>query len=146
MNEQKHVSVIYIKTTAEKLWIALTSAEFTRQYFHATDIESDWCVDSKVTYYNQDKSIAVEGRILEIDKPHKLRYTWHVHYNEAAKLEEPSEVTFLLEENEDATKLTVTHDQFPVDSVVYPQINEGWIAILCNLKTLIETDSVMSIS
>jgi uncharacterized protein YndB with AHSA1/START domain len=146
MSNLEHVSVIYIKASIDRVWEALTTAEFTRQYFHSTDIKSTWTTDAPVTFYNQDQSVAVEGTILEADKPNKLSYTWHVHYNPTAKAEEPSRVTYLLETVEDATKLTLIHDRFPVDSVVYSQINEGWIAILCNMKTLLETDSVMAIS
>ena len=146
MNKQEHVSVIYIKASPDSVWQALTSAEFTRQYFHSTDIRSDWTQDATVTFYNQDQSVAVEGKVLVVDKPNKLSYTWHVHYNPEAKAEEPSRVTYLLESVEDSTKLTLIHDHFPAESVVYQQINEGWIAILCNMKTLLETDSVMAIS
>jgi uncharacterized protein YndB with AHSA1/START domain len=146
MSNEEHISVIYIKAPIDRVWEALTNAEFTRQYFHSTDIKSDWTTGSTVTFYNQDQSIAVEGTILEADKPNKLSYTWHVHYNPVAKAEEPSRVTYLLETVEDATKLTLTHDRFPAESAVYPQINEGWIAIICNMKTLLETDSVMAIS
>ncbi len=146
MNEQHHVSVIYIKAKPEQVWEGLTSAEFTRQYFHSTEIESNWTSGSKVTFYNQDRSVAVEGEIIEADCPNKLVYTWHVHYDPAAMAESPSQVTFLLEEVEDSTKLTLVHDHFPPDSVVYPSIREGWIMILSNMKTLLETDTVMAIS
>jgi uncharacterized protein YndB with AHSA1/START domain len=90
--------------------------------------------------------VAVEGEVLTANPPLELSITWHVHYNEVAKKEEASKVTFQLEQVEDATKLTVTHEDFPENSVVFPEISQGWIAILCNLKTLLETDSVMAIS
>ena len=67
-------------------------------------------------------------------------------YNPVAKTEEPSQVTFLLEAVEDSTKLTLIHDHFQPGSVVYPEISEGWIMILSNLKTLLETNTVMAIS
>ena len=146
MTDQEHISVIYIKAEPERVWQALTSAEFTRQYFHSTEIESDWTTGAKVTFYNPDKSIAIEGKIQEADRPNKLSYTWHVHYNPQAKLETPSRVSYILEQVEDSTKLTVIHDSFPADSVVLPAISEGWIAILSNMKTLLETDTVMAIS
>tara|TARA_R110002072_G_scaffold104099_3_gene228436 strand:- start:8694 stop:9128 length:435 start_codon:yes stop_codon:yes gene_type:complete len=142
----KHVSVIFIHASLEQVWIGITSPEFTRQYFHNTDIESDWQAGSPVTFYNQDKSIAVAGEVIEARPSEFLRYSWHVRYNPAATQEKPSRVTFELETKNDATKLTVTHDEFPDNSVVYPQITEGWIAILCNLKTLLETNKVMAIS
>lgn len=144
--ENGHVSVIYIKASREAVWQALTSAEFTRRYFHQTDIESDWSEGADVTYYNQDRTVAVVGKVLEVDEPAKLSFSWHVHYNPVAKQETPSRVTYLLETVEDATKLTVMHDHFPAGSVVLPQISEGWIAILCNLKTLLETGEVMGVS
>jgi uncharacterized protein YndB with AHSA1/START domain len=146
MSNDKHVCSIYIKAEPESIWKALTTSEFTRKYFHATDIQSDWKPGSSVTYFNQDGSIAVLGKVLNANPPHELSITWHVHYNEAARKESPSKVSFLLEPAEDATKLTVIHDDFPLNSVVFPQISEGWIAILSNLKTLLETGSVMAIS
>lgn len=101
---------------------------------------------ANITFYNPDKSIAIAGEILELDEPNKLSFTWHVHYDPDAKKEEPSRVTYLLEQEKEATKLTVIHHNFPPDSVVYPNIIQGWIAILSNLKTLIETGSAMTIS
>ncbi len=146
MSNDKHVCTIYIKAEPARIWEALTSPEFTRKYFHATDIKSDWKQGSAVTYFNQDGSVAVVGEVLTANPPTELSITWHVQYSEAAKKEEPSRVTFLLEQVEDATKLTLIHENFPENSVVYPQISQGWIAILSNLKTLLETDSVMAIS
>ena len=146
MSNDKHVCAVYIKAEPEVIWEALTTPEFTRRYFHTTDIKSDWKQGSVVTYFNQDGSVAVEGEVLTSNPPLELSITWHVHYNEVAMKEEPSKVTFLLEQVEDATKLTLTHENFPENSVVFPQISQGWIAILCNLKTLLETDAVMAIS
>lgn len=146
MNHDKHVCTIYIKAEPERIWEALTTAEFTRQYFHATDIQSDWKPGSTVTYLNQDGSTAVTGKVLTANPPLELSISWQVHYNEVAKKEPASKVTFLLEQVEDATKLVLTHEDFPDNSVVFPEITKGWIAILSNLKTLLETDSVMAIS
>lgn len=142
----EHACTIFIKASPEAVWKGLTSAEFTRQYFHSTDIESDWTPGAEVTFYNQDKSVAVKGEVLEVDFPSKLSFTWHVHYNPEAKKESPSRVTYLLEAVEDATKLTLVHDNFPAGSVVLPEISKGWIAILSNLKTLLETGGVMAVS
>ncbi|MBQ73729.1 MAG: ATPase [Gammaproteobacteria bacterium] len=146
MSKDKYVCTIYIKAEPDRVWEALTTAEFTRRYFHATDIQSDWKPGSAVTYLNQDGSTAVEGKVLTAEPFKKLSFTWHVHYNELAKKEKASKVTFLFEQVEDSTKLTLIHEDFPEKSVVYPQISNGWMAILSNLKTLLETDSVMAVS
>ena len=142
----KHVCTIYIKASPETVWNALTDGEFTCRYFHSTRIESSWEKGATVTYYNQDESIAVDGQILESNKPHLLSFTWHVHYNSIAEKEKPSRVVFELEAVEDATRLTLTHDNFVQASVVHPEISKGWIAILSNLKTLLETGDVMAVS
>ena len=141
-----HVCVIYIRATRERVWEGLTSAGFTRRYFHSTSIQSSWEVGADVVYANRDGSTAVAGKVLEVTYPERLSYTWHVHYDEVAKGEEPSRVTFLLESVADATRLTLIHDRFPAGSVVPARISEGWIAILSNLKTLLETGEVMAVS
>lgn len=142
----QHVCTIYIKASAESVWQGLTDPEFTSRYFHATSIESSWEIGSQVLYKNPDGSIAVAGEVLEADYPKRLSFTWHVHYNAEAMKERPSRVTFLLDEASDATKLTLVHDDFDEGTVVLPQVSEGWIAILSNLKTLIETGEVMAVS
>ena len=42
MSNDKHVCAVYIKAEPEVIWEALTTPEFTRRYFHATEIKSDW--------------------------------------------------------------------------------------------------------
>ena len=76
MSELKHCYQIYIESTPEKIFQALTEPEFTRQYFHATAIESDWQVGSRVVYKMQDGTEAVEGEVLEYQPPVKLVITW----------------------------------------------------------------------
>lgn len=146
MSSNEHVCVIYIKASRETVWQGITSADFTRQYFHSTDISSTWEPGAEVIYRNPDGSIAVKGEVLEVQYPALLSYTWHVHYDPVALQEAPSRVTFELTQMDDATRLTLVHSDFVDGSVVLPRISEGWIAILSNLKTLLETDTVMSVS
>ncbi len=46
MSKPQFVYVSYIETTPEKLWQALTSSEFTRQYWFGAEVRSDWKVGS----------------------------------------------------------------------------------------------------
>ena len=144
--EERIYFQIYIRTTPEELWEAITSAEFTRQYFHGTAIESDWKVGSPVTYYNADRTVAVDGEVLEVDRPHRLSYTWHVLYSDDAAKEEPSRVTWEIEVVEDSCRLRMTHDRFPRDSVVPDGVRDGWPAIISSLKSLIETGQPLKVS
>ena len=136
----------FIKADKNRVWQALTDSTFTSRYFHATKVESSWQPGADVTYHNEDGSIAVKGTVIEAKEPDRLSFTWHVHYNPEAFKERPSRVTFELETVEDATRLILIHDDFDPDSVVLPQISQGWIAILSNLKTLLETGDVMAVS
>ncbi len=71
-----------------------------------------------------------------------LSYTWSFLADEQMRAEKPSRVTFLLERyapNPEVVKLTVTHDEFPEDSKVFPNISNGWPMVLSSLKTLLET-------
>ncbi len=145
-NSHEHVAEITIRASRESVWEALTSPFFSRQYFHETDIESDWTRGADVTYYNQDRTTAVIGKVLVVERPSRLSFTWHVHYNPAAKQEKPSRVTYELVEVEGATRLTVIHDQFEQGSVVLPQVRGGWGDILSKLKTLLEEGGATAIS
>ena len=141
MNNQKFVYVTYIRTSPDELWEALTSSEFTRQYWMGHDVESDWKAGSSVKFTHNGKTI-LSGKILASEKPNVLSYTWSMQVDEQMQDERPSRVTFLLEpfeSNPELVKLTVSHDEFPENSKVFPSISNGWPMVLSSLKTLLET-------
>ncbi len=142
MSNQKFLYVSYIKTTLDELWEALTSAEFTRRYWMGHSVESDWKYGSSVTFTRSDGKVVLSGKILVSERPRVLSYTWNYLADEAMRDEKPSRVTFLLERFEpdpDFVKLTVSHDDFPEESKVFPSISNGWPMVLSGLKTLLET-------
>jgi uncharacterized protein YndB with AHSA1/START domain len=142
MHQEKFVYVSYIKTTPEELWEALTGSEFTRQYWMGNRVESDWRPGSSVKFIKPDGTLVLMGKVLACEKFKVLSYTWSYQIDEAMRAEKPSRVTFLLERvapNPELVKLTVTHDEFPDNSVVFPQISNGWPMVLSGLKTLLET-------
>ena len=140
MNNSRFAYETYIRASRERVWQALTMPEFTKQYFHATHIESTFEKGAPVRFiYESEGDVAVEGEVIECDPPALLSITWHVHYDVAAKAEAPSRVTFSLEEINGQTKLRIVHDQFPDDSVVFAGISRGWPWIVSGLKSLLET-------
>jgi uncharacterized protein YndB with AHSA1/START domain len=142
MSNQKFVYVTYIRTSPDELWEALTGSEFTRQYWMGHDVESDWKAGSSVKFTHAGKMI-LSGKILTSEKPEVLSYTWSMQAGEQMRDEKPSRVTFLLERlesNSELVKLTVTHDEFPENSTVFPSISNGWPMVLSSLKTLLETN------
>src|SRR5687768_2660894 len=94
-DNQDYVYVTYIKTTPEKLWAALTSPEFTRQYWFGIDVTSDWKVGSPMKYISNGEA-KVEGKVLIADRPKLLSYTFRETAGEASK-EPPTKVTLELE-------------------------------------------------
>ncbi len=133
-----HICETVIRAPAERIWDGLTLAEFTRQYFHATHIASDWKPGSPVEFRYDDGTLVVEGEVIEFERPRRLVYTWHVLYDEGLSREPHSRVAFDIEPVEGGCRLRVTHDEFPPDSAVYEQVSRGWSAIIESLKALLE--------
>jgi len=147
----KFVYVTLIATTPEKLWKALTDADFTSQYFFGTRLESDWGVGSRYVFRTPD-CITNEGTILRAEPPRFLSYTFHHISDEEMRKEPPSRVTFEIESLVDGSdlsgpvvRLTVTHEDFPPESKVFPAISKGWPSILSGLKTLLETGKPLDV-
>jgi uncharacterized protein YndB with AHSA1/START domain len=146
-NRPKHVFVSYIRTTPEQLWNAITKSEFTRRYFHATSIESDWKVGSPMRYtMGEAREVASEGKILESDRPKRLSMTWLFKYDPELAKEKPSRVTWEIEPNGEVCKLTVIHDDFDGETRTYKAVGAGWPAILSSLKTLLETGEPLPVA
>ncbi|MDQ0482281.1 SRPBCC family protein [Guptibacillus hwajinpoensis] len=137
---------IYIATTPESLWNALTSGESTRNYFFGMKVESDWEEGSKVAFIRKNGEVDVEGEVV-IAKPYeKLTFTWD---HPDVEREEPSVVTYKMKKLAEVVKLTVVHDNVVADDYcdeedTFRGLNNGWPAILSNLKSYLETGNVLS--
>lgn len=142
----KHVFEVYIRTTPEKLWQAITDPAFTRQYYHATDIRSDWKVGSKVEYLQADGVVALTGSILEMSPPTKLVHTFGALYDPEAAKDRPSRVTWEIVPRGEACQLTLTHDDFDGETKTWQSVKGGWSPILSRLKTLLETGKPLNIA
>jgi uncharacterized protein YndB with AHSA1/START domain len=140
MEKPVFVYVTYIQTTLERLWKALTSTEFTRQYWGGHAIESEWTVGAPVLLRKEDGTINVRGQILACDPPKLLSYSW-----ESQQHPEPaSRVTFELATMGEVVKLTCTHAGFAPESKLKPLVSQGWPAILSSLKSLVETQKPLA--
>jgi uncharacterized protein YndB with AHSA1/START domain/DNA-binding transcriptional ArsR family regulator len=131
------VYVIYIESTTEKVWDALTDADLTAEYWGHSNV-SDWRVGSRWEHRRTDGSdlADVVGTVLESDPPRRLVSTWALPGEERA--EDTSRVTFEIEPHGEIVRLTVTHENLPND-VQREKAAAGWAAVLSNLKSLIET-------
>lgn len=139
MGRPGFVYVTYIATTAEKLWEALTQAEFTKKYWFGRRIESDWQVGSPVRFFDGDSNdLTDSGVVLECDPPRRLVYTFQNEFDPEARKLGSSRVSFTLQPHESIVKLTVVHDDLPSEEIA-EGFREGWAPILSSLKTFLET-------
>lgn len=144
MSKPQFVYVTYIETTPEKLWEALTSSDFTRQYWFGSEVRSDWKVGSPFTLVMDGKATDT-GEILEADRPRRLSYSFKHEMFEELRNEPTSRVTFTLEPFGSLVKLTVAHDRLVEGGKYLGAISTGWPAILSGLKSLLETGKVLLI-
>lgn len=144
MSKPHFVYVTYIETTPERLWEALTSSEFSRQYWFGAELRSDWKVGSPFALV-MDGETTDSGEILEAVPPRHLSYSFKHQKFEELRGEPISKVSFSLEPFGKLVKLTVLHEGFAEGSKFLGAISNGWPAILSGLKSLLETGKVLSI-
>jgi uncharacterized protein YndB with AHSA1/START domain len=129
---------IYIKTTPERLWEAITDAEMRSKYWFGVGVNSDWTPGSRYEAGSPMAPAAIfEGENLEVDPPLRLVQSFTALWSEDAKREGTSRVTWEIEPVGDTCRLTVIHDQLRQDA--NEEIYGGWPQILSGLKTLLET-------
>lgn len=139
MSKPEFVYMTVIAAPAERVWQALTSAEFTRQYWHSTRVRSDFTPGATIEFLNPDDSVGVAGEVLSADRPDELSYTWRFLRNPDAVDDPVSRVTFRLEAVRAGTRLTVTHDRLEEESTTAKLVSFGWPHVIAGLKTLLET-------
>lgn len=142
MDKQKFVYVTYIQTTPEKVWDALMNPELTKQYWFGHHNASDWKVGSgwKHQMHDDPSVVHVVGKVLESDAPRRLVVSW-VSPDQEGDEAKTSRVIYEIESSGKNVKLTVTHEDLHQE--MFDSVSFGWPIVLCNLKTLLETGSVM---
>lgn len=140
--ESRFVYVTYIRTTQERLWDALTNADFMRKYWLTARPEAEWKVGGAWKITLDDGRIADTGEIVAFDPPTRLAIRWLHEKNPDLKSEGYSLCTMDLEPAGDTVKLTVVHAMDRADSKLIEAVSGGWPKILSNLKTLVETGSI----
>jgi uncharacterized protein YndB with AHSA1/START domain len=129
---------IYIRTTPERLWAAITDPEVRARYQFGAHVRSDWTTDSTYQVLHDGAPRAlIEGQNLEIDPPRRLVQSYHAVWDDDIAAEGTSRVTWQIQPVGDSCQLTVTHDQLRPDAD--PHLYGGWPMILSGLKTWLET-------
>ena len=135
---------IYIRTTPERLWEAITDPTIRAKYNFGASIVSDWTVGShfEMRAPGLDAPLG-DGENLEVDPPRRLVQSMRALWGEDVKSEGTSRVTWEIEPiGDDSCRLTVTHDQLREGA--NDQLYGGWPMILSGLKTWLETGEVLT--
>jgi len=148
MNDEQQYSVvggrgamtvfeIYIKTTPERLWEAITDEEMRAKYSFGVGTVSDWTQGSEYRASVPGVIDIASGENVEVDPPRRLVQTFTALWSEEVQREGTSRVTWEIEPVGDSCRLAVTHDQLGEDA--NSELYGGWPMILSGLKTLLET-------
>jgi uncharacterized protein YndB with AHSA1/START domain len=142
-NPMEKVFEIYIKTTPERLWEAITDPEQRSKYNFGARVTSDWTPGSRFEMSAGGGAVALgEGEVIDVDAPRRLVHTMTALWSDEVKSEGASRVTWEIEPVGDSCRLTVTHDELREGA--NEELYGGWPMILSGLKTLLETGELLT--
>jgi uncharacterized protein YndB with AHSA1/START domain len=147
LTTESTVYVVYIASTPAKVWAALSSSEFTTQYFFGRQVESDWRAGSPWLLRRPDGTVDVWGVVRESDPPRRLVVSWNVDGPAGLKDLPESIVTYEIEPaGENVVRLTMTEAHpTPIPAYLLEGGRRGWPMILSGLKSLLETGKPLAI-
>ena len=144
MARSTFVYVIYIRTTPQRLWSALTEdTEFMKQYWFGVHCESGWSAGSPWKMVSQTGQILDAGEIVEAEPLRRLVIRWQHKSRPELEAEGDSRCTIELEQTGTAVKLSITHTIEREPSKLIEAVSGGWPKIMSNLKSLLETGSIV---
>lgn len=138
---------IYIKTTPDRLWQAITDPDLRARYSFGVGVHSDWKPGSRTVARTTEATVMpgveiADGEVLEADPPRRLVQTFRALWSDEVKAEGYSRVTWEIEPVGDSCCLTVTHDQLREGANA--ELYGGWPMVLSGLKTLLETGETLT--
>lgn len=142
-----HVYEVYIRTTPEKLWEALTDPAKTPQYFFGCSVDSRWRAGEPIVYTMDDGYVPFEATIESIEPKKRLVHTFksNPEDNSTYSDDPPSRVTYEVEQFGPTCLLRLTHEHLAGETSTTKGTQRGWQMILSGLKTLLETGEPLKI-
>jgi len=134
---------IYIRTTPDRLWEAITDPGIRAKYNFGVSTVTDWQPGSAIEMRGLGAAGLIgDGEVLEVDRPRRLVHTMRARWSEDVESEGFSRVTWEIQPVEDSCRLLLTHDQLREGA--NEEIYGGWPMILSGLKTWLETGEVLT--
>jgi uncharacterized protein YndB with AHSA1/START domain len=134
---------IYIRTTPERLWEAITDPEIRSKYHFGAQLTSDWTEGSRFEMGHPKAGILLgEGENVEVDPPRRLVQTMTALWGDDVKSEGETRITWEIEPVGDSCRLLLTHDR--LRDGANDQLYGGWPMILSGLKTWLETGQLLT--
>ncbi|WIY82025.1 SRPBCC domain-containing protein [Propionimicrobium sp. PCR01-08-3] len=133
---------IFIKASADAIWDAIVTPEFTAKYFYGSHVETSGEVGTPFRYRSPDgTSLWGDETVLESEPPHRLVVGWRSLFSPDAVDEPASRVTWQIDDQANGTcMVTVIHDQLDESPHTAAGVfGAGWMLVLSGLKTLLET-------
>ena len=141
--QMEKVFEIYIKTTPERLWQALTDPAIRAKYNFGSGAYSDWTPGARIELHAEKaEGLLGEGEVLEVDPPRRLVHTLVANFSDEARAEGTSRVTYEIEPVGDSCRLLLIHDQ--MRDGANEQLYGGWPMILSGLKTWLESGELLT--
>ena len=141
--QSSFVYVTFIRTTPERLWSALTGADFMKEYWFGSHLKTEWKVGARWQLVYPDGRITDTGEIVELEPQKRFVLKWHNEFKPELKAEGDALCRVELEPVGDAVKLTITHTMDRPESKLIQAVSGGWPRVLSNLKSLLETGEIV---
>jgi uncharacterized protein YndB with AHSA1/START domain len=136
----KTVYVIYIASTPENVWQALTDPQMSQRYFHGSQLEIEPRVGGNFIVRFPDGRVNVRGEVVEWSPPRRFASTWTIEWLPDFRELPPCIVSYDIEPSGECVKLTMTESyQWDPPDALLSGGRSGWPAILSSLKSVLET-------
>ena len=153
--ETTQVYRVYIRTTPEAIWDAITKPEWSQKYGYGGSVDYELRPGGQFRAFTSQQmrdvgapDLAIDGEVIEADRPRRLVLSWRMVMDEAMTAEGFTRLTYEIEEGEaGVSKLTLTHELEGAPKLAALLNGDmeahgaggGWSWVLSGLKSLLET-------
>lgn len=139
MSKPAHVYQAYIRATVKEVWEAIVDGDKTVQYFYGTRVESDWEPGSSMNYHDAKGGLVSEGKIVSIDAPTRIEFTFQALWDPEMVEEGPAREVWEIKDVDGMAELTIELYDVLVGGKTYEDFVGGFPYIVSGLKSLLET-------